>query len=262
MTATPRLANRKALVVGATTPDGIGVTIARRYRAEGASIAIAGLEVDETAAIAAELGATFVPMDVLDQASIEAGVAAARDALGGLDIMVNAAGVNRACLISEEDAEGLTFLARLHFVGTTLLFRYAAAAMDQGGVMLTMSSVTAERPGFNLAAYAGSKMAADAVVKVAAQEFGAQGIRVNSIAPGLTRTPMTEAYFAQDNVTAAFEAETPNGRLTTVDDIASAAVWVASDECIATGDCIRVSGGMHLRRLPTARDFETFKPEA
>lgn len=259
MTTTQRLTGRKALIVGATTPDGIGVTIARRFRDEGATVTIAGLEVEATAGIAAELGATFVPLDVLDQASIEQGVGAARDAMGGLDIMVNAAGVNRAKPISEEDAEGLTFLAKLHFVGTTLLFRYAAAAMDSGGSMLTLSSVTAERPGFNLAAYAGSKMAADAVVQVAAQEFGAKGIRVNAIAPGLTRTPMTEAYFAQDNVMAAFRAETPIGRLTTVDDIASAAVWAVSDECIATGERIRVSGGMHLRRLPTARDFETFK---
>lgn len=262
MNSIPRLAGRKALIVGATTPDGIGVTIARRYRAEGADVVIAGLEVDATNAIAEELGATFVAMDVLDEKSIAAGVTGASAAMGGLDIMVNAAGVNRAKLISEEDAEGLTFLARLHFVGTTLLFRYAAAAMEQGGAMLTLSSVTAERPGFNLAAYAGTKRAADAVVQVAAQEFGAQGIRVNSLAPGLTRTPMTEAYFAQDNVLSAFQTETPIGRLTTVDDIASAAVWAVSDECIATGESIRVSGGMHLRRLPTARDFATFLEEA
>ena len=259
MSQCSRLAGRKALVVGATTPDGIGISIAHRYRAEGAQVVIAGIEVGETAKLAEEIGSPFIAMDVLDEASIANGVAEAIKAMGGLDIMVNAAGVNRACLIADETAEGLTFIARLHFVGTTLLFRYAAAAMDKGGVMLTMSSVTAERPGFNLAAYAGTKAGADTVVKIAAQEFGAKGIRVNSIAPGITRTPMTESYFAQPAVVAAHTAETPIGRLTTVENVASVAVWLASDECIATGECVRASGGLHLRRLPTARDIETYK---
>ena len=250
------LAGRKALIVGGSAPDGIGFAIARRFREEGAAVVIAGLELDQTRQVAPTIGAGAAFLDMLDEQSIAAGVADAAAQMGGLDILVNAAGVNRARLVAEEDAEGLLFLARLHFVGTTLLFRYGAEAMAEGGSMMTLSSVTAERPGFNLAAYAGSKAAADAVVKVAAQEYGARGIRVNAIAPGLTRTAMTDAYFSNEKTVRAFENEIPLRRMTTVQNVADTAVWVASDACISTGERIRVSGGMHLRRLPAARDFE------
>ncbi|MFT4054397.1 MAG: SDR family oxidoreductase [Novosphingobium sp.] len=250
------LEGKKAVVVGGSAPDGIGFAIARRFREEGAEVVIAGVELEQTQQVAPTIGAGAAFLDMLDEKSIEAGIADAKAQMGGLDIVVNAAGVNRARLVAEEDAAGLDFISRLHFVGTVLLFRYGAAAMNDGGAMLTLSSVTAERPGFNLAAYAGSKAAADAVVKVAAQEYGARGIRVNAIAPGLTHTAMTDAYFSNEKTVRAFENEIPIGRMTTVQNVADTAAWVVSDACISTGERIRVSGGMHLRRLPGARDFE------
>lgn len=250
------LEGKKALIVGGSSQEGIGFAIAHRFREHGADVVIGGARLEDTQNVGATIGAGAVHLDMLDSKSIEAGVEQAKAAMGGLDIIVNAAGINRARLIADEDAEGLQLLSQLHFVGTTLLIRYGARAIDDGGAILTISSVTAERPGFNLAAYAGSKAAADTVVKVAAQEYGARGIRVNSLAPGLTHTGMTDAYFSNDKTVRAFENEIPLGRMTSVQNVADAAVWVVSDACISTGECIRVSGGMHLRRLPGARDFE------
>lgn len=250
-----RLEGKRALVLGASSPDGMGAAVARRFLAEGAKVVLAGRDPAKAQAVAAELDVPVVALDVTDEASLKAGVAAAVEHLGGLDIAINLAGATGAALIADETYEGLMKQAKLHFIGTTLFIRDCAAAMTSGGSIITISSLTVELTGPRFAAYAGSKAAADKVVRVAAVEYGDRGIRVNSLAPGLTRTAMTEAYFNNPPVREAFERETPTGRLGTVEDVAAAAVWLASDECNATGDLIRVSGGMHLRRLPTPRDI-------
>jgi NAD(P)-dependent dehydrogenase (short-subunit alcohol dehydrogenase family) len=233
----------------------MGASVARRFIREGAKVVLGGRDGPGIAAIAAGIGATGVVCDLLDEAALGQGVASAKALMGGIDIAVNLAGANRSSLIADETAEGLTAQAMLHFVGTTLFIRDTAAAMDGGGAIITISSLTVELTGTRLAAYAASKAAADKVVQIAALEYGERGIRVNAIAPGLTRTAMTASYFENPAILSAFQRETPTGRMAVPEDVAAAAVWLASDECGATGDLVRVSGGMHLRRLPTARDF-------
>ena len=106
-----------------------------------------------------------------------------------------------------------------------------------------------------LAAYAGTKKGVDQIVRIAAVEYGPRGIRVNAIAPGFTRSAMTEAYFAIPTLEAAFVREIPLGRLPTVEDIANAALWLASDEAFVTGQVIDVTGGQSLRRIPTPEEM-------
>lgn len=250
-----RLQGKKALLIGASAADGMGAAVARRFTAEGAKVVLGGRNPEKIAEVGKALGLPTVQLDILDEASLGKGVAAAAEQLGGLDIAINLAGVNHASLIADETYEGLLNQAKLHFVGTALFIRDVAKAMTNGGSIITISSLTVELTGARFGAYAGSKAAADKIVRVAAVEYGGQGIRINSIAPGLTRTRMTGAYFENPAMREAFERETPTGRLSEPEDVASAAVWLASDECTATGDLVRVSGGMHLRRLPTPRDF-------
>ena len=88
-----------------------------------------------------------------------------------------------------------------------------------------------------------------------ANEFGQKGVRVNSIAPGLTATPMTEAEVRMPGLEEAFLKEYPMGRLGTVDDVADAALWLASDECFVTGEVLQVNGGLTLRRNPSSREI-------
>jgi NAD(P)-dependent dehydrogenase (short-subunit alcohol dehydrogenase family) len=252
-----RLAGKRAFIVGATSEDGMGFAVASRFVSEGARVVLGGRKPDALQPLAERLGGVAVECDITSADSLSRAVEQAASAIGGMDVAFNAAGVNRACLIGEETAEGLEAQARIHFVGTTLFIRYVAAAMGRGGSIITVSSLTAERSGANLAAYAASKAAADKVMEIAAIEYGSRGIRINALAPGLTRTAMTESYFANPAVLRAFEHETPLGALANAGDVAAAAVWLASDECIATGERLRVSAGMHLRRLPTARDFQT-----
>ena len=251
-----RLDGKRVYILGAGAPGGIASAIAMLFKSQGATIVLGSPQEDSAREVADMCGAAgIVKTDILDEVSIRDGARAAAEILGGIDVAINTAGVNRNAPIADETAEALLFQARIHFIGTALFIKEVAEHMGQGGSIITMSSVTAELTTPRLAAYAGSKAAADKVVKVAAVEYGDRGIRVNSLAPGLTSTPMTASYFADEKVVNAFRREIPIGRMTTPDDVAAAALWLASDECIATGDTIRVSGGAHLRRLPIARDF-------
>jgi NAD(P)-dependent dehydrogenase (short-subunit alcohol dehydrogenase family) len=123
--------------------------------------------------------------------------------------------------------------------------------MDQGGSLIQISSATATIMLNDHAAYMGAKAGTDHVLRCVANEFGARGIRANSISPGLTDTPMTAGAKATPGVYEAFAAAYPLGRVGTSDDIAAAAVWLASDECFMTGQNLQVNGGLTLRRNPT-----------
>jgi NAD(P)-dependent dehydrogenase (short-subunit alcohol dehydrogenase family) len=107
----------------------------------------------------------------------------------------------------------------------------------------------------NHAAYMGTKAGIDHVIRTVANEFGGQGIRANSISPGLTESPMTSAAMASPALVEAFRACYPAGRIGTSADIAAAAVFLASDECFMTGENLQVNGGLCLRRNPHAHEL-------
>jgi NAD(P)-dependent dehydrogenase (short-subunit alcohol dehydrogenase family) len=107
----------------------------------------------------------------------------------------------------------------------------------------------------NHAAYIGTKAAGEALVRCFANEFGGGGVRVNSIAPGLTSTPMTEREVRMPGLEEAFVKEYPLGRIGTTQDVADAALWLAGDECFMTGQVLQINGGLTLRRNPSQRDI-------
>jgi NAD(P)-dependent dehydrogenase (short-subunit alcohol dehydrogenase family) len=109
---------------------------------------------------------------------------------------------------------------------------------------------------WNHAAYIGTKSGADALIRCVANEYGAQGIRANSIAPGLTSTPMTADAMAAPGLEAAFAREYPLGRIGTSEDVADACLWLASDGCFVTGQTLQVNGGLTLRRNPTPQEMQ------
>jgi NAD(P)-dependent dehydrogenase (short-subunit alcohol dehydrogenase family) len=127
--------------------------------------------------------------------------------------------------------------------------------MDQGGSIIQISSATATIMLNDHAAYMGAKAGADHVIRCVANEFGAKGIRVNAIAPGLTGSPMTEHEMGLPGLQEAFLKEYPLGRIGTADDIANATLWLASDESFLTGQVLQINGGLTLRRNPTPREI-------
>jgi NAD(P)-dependent dehydrogenase (short-subunit alcohol dehydrogenase family) len=127
--------------------------------------------------------------------------------------------------------------------------------MTGGGSIVQISSATATIMLEDHAAYMGTKAGADHVLRCVANEFGARGIRANSISPGLTDTPMTAGARHVPGLFESFRPGYPLGRWGTSEDIAAAAVFLASDECFMTGENLQVNGGLTLRRNPTKAEM-------
>lgn len=137
-----------------------------------------------------------------------------------------------------------------------MLRKMMRSAGGQGGSIIQISSATATIMLNDHAAYMGTKAGADHVIRCIAHEFGEEGVRANSISPGLTDTPMTSEAGQVPGLFDAFLAGYPLGRIGTSDDIAAAAVFLASDECFMTGENLQVNGGLTLRRNPMKSEID------
>ncbi len=247
---------KNIIILGASSPNGMGAATARLLVQHGATVVLASRRLDKVQEVAAAIGAKAVAADITDTASLESLATQTAEELGGIDGAINFAGINSSAPILQVEEQALMDAARVHFVGTTMFIKAMAKVMPRGGSIVTTSTLTALLAPPGLAAYAGSKKAADQVVRIAANELGGMGIRVNSIAPGFTRSEMTEAYFSFPKVQSAFEAEIPLGRIGTVDDVAGAALWLLSDlSRSTTGQVIDVTSGQSLRRTPRADEM-------
>lgn len=245
-----RLTGKRALVLGAGGKDNMGQAIARRFVDEGAAIAVAGRDMGELERFAASLGGYALRCDITVEADVDAMVADTA-AMGGLDVAVNATGWGLLKPFLETTGDELDRMTALQFRGPFQFFQACVRAMTGGGSIMQISSATATILFHDHAAYMGTKAGVDHVIRCIADEFGARGIRANSISPGLTDTPMTADAKGVPGLFDAFVAGYPLGRIGTVDDIAAAAVWLASDECFMTGQNLQVNGGLTLRRNPT-----------
>jgi len=250
-----RLDGKVVVILGASDERSMGAATARRFAKEGARLVLAARRLDALEPIAAGVKGIAVACDITKEADLERLARTAVDKFGKLDVAINYAGVNMAAPLSDVTREALMQSCEVHLVGTALFFKHMGAKLSDGGAMITTSSLTALTAPPGLAAYAAAKRGVDQMVRIAAIEYGARGIRVNSIAPGFTRSAMTEGYFALPTLEGAFLREIPLGRLVKVDDIANAALWLASDEAFITGQVIDITGGQSLRRVPTNEEM-------
>ncbi|KRB85254.1 oxidoreductase [Sphingomonas sp. Root710] len=251
-----RLANKKAVILGASSPDNMGQHIARRFMAEGASVLAAGRKAEVLADFAAETGCAWATCDLTDPASIDALADTAATELGGIDIALNATGWGLLKPFLETTREEIEAITALQFIGPFQFYQAMIRKMGtehggRGGSIIQISSATATIMLNDHAAYMGTKAGTNHVIRCIAHEFGREGIRANSISPGLTETPMTSDAMAVPGLNEAFLAGYPLGRIGTPADIAAAAVFLASDECFMTGEDLQVNGGLTLRRNPT-----------
>ena len=150
----------------------------------------------------------------------------------------------------------------IQFKGPFFFIQAMLRTMKDGGSIIQISSATATIMLENHAAYMGSKAGIDHVIRTVANEYGAQGIRANSISPGLTRTPMAGPTFDIKPIMDAFEREYPLGRVGTREDIAEAVIWLANDKCFMTGQNLQVNGGLTLRRNPILSELGEIMDEA
>lgn len=250
-----RLEGKGAIVIGAANRDNMGQVIARRFAAEGATVVVAGRKLDELQRLADEIGGHATTCDITDRAQVFALADFAKEKLGHVDIALNATGWGLLKPFLETTEEEFDQMSALQFKGPFMFYQAVISVMDRGGSIIQISSATATIMLNDHAAYMGAKAGTDHIIRVVAHEFGQRGIRANSISPGLTATPMTAGHMAIPGLTEAFLPEYPLGRIGTSVDIASAAVWLASDECFMTGQNLQVNGGLTLRRNPTREEI-------
>ena len=246
-----QLQGKVAIVLGAAGKDNMAQVIARRFVAEGAHVMVAGRKEAPLKAFAAEIDGAYALCDITRPDELKAMVEATVARFGRLDIAVNATGWALMSPFLETSYDDLEKMAKLQFMGPHLFMQAVIPAMTHGGSIIQISSATATIMLFNHAAYMGAKAGADHIVRCVANEFGARGIRANSISPGLTDTPMTGDAMKSPGLVEAFRKEYPLGRIGTSEDIADAAVWLSTDGCFMTGQNLQVNGGLTLRRNPT-----------
>jgi NAD(P)-dependent dehydrogenase (short-subunit alcohol dehydrogenase family) len=258
--AAQRLSGRRVLVVGAgqndfgltDTPIGNGRAIAILCAREGARIAAADRDqasVAETVErIAAEGGtATAVLADVADPAAVEAMVAAAVDAMGGLDGVVYNVGIADGAGLAESTAERWDAVMAVNLRGAMLTARAALPVLDDGGSLVFISSIAGMKPGSRLPAYDASKAALGGLLRHVAVEGERRSIRANAVAPGLMDTPL--GRFASAGRPSRATTPVPLGRQGTGWETAYAALFLLSDEsAYITGQTLVVDGGLTALR--------------
>jgi NAD(P)-dependent dehydrogenase (short-subunit alcohol dehydrogenase family) len=248
-----RLAGKRAIILGAAGRDNMGQVIARRFAKEGAAVLVAGRRLAELQSFAAEIGGVAAACDITRSTDVTALAELAKTRLGGADIAVNATGWGLLAPFLETSDADLQRITALQFIGPFQFFQAMIPLLTQAASssLIQISSATATIMLNDHAAYMGTKAGTDHVIRCIAHEFGAQGLRANSISPGLTDTPMTADAKAVPGLFDAFLPGYPLGRIGTSEDIAAAAVWLASDECFMTGQNLQVNGGLTLRMNPT-----------
>ncbi len=252
-----RLAGKVAVVLGAAGKDNMGQVIARRLAAEGARLVVGGRNEQPLQAFAAEVAGHYAVCDITRKADVEALARKALDTHGRVDIAINCTGWGLMARLRDTTEEQIDRLMDLQFKGTYFFLQVFAEclAAGGGGSLVTISSASVYALLFNHAAYIGTKAGADALMRCFANEYGARNVKVNSIAPGLTATPMTEREMKMPGLQEAFLKEYPLGRIGTSEDVANAALWLASDESFMTGQVLQVNGGLTLRRNPLPREI-------
>ena len=244
-----RLSGKLAAITGGA--GGIGATIARRFAEEGATLALLDLNGDGAAETATGLngaGHYGGAVDVGDEASVESALAAAAEALGEIDILVNTAAIAGAASVEEMAVVEWDDMIRVNLRGTFLCCRAVLPGMREKkwGRIVNFASEVAHRGNPGLSHYAASKAAVIAFSKCLALEAIGDGICVNTLSPGPTDTSML-AGIEEEVIAKLVNDLMPIGRLGKTDEIAAAALFLASDDAsFCVGTTLNVNGGTYL----------------
>ena len=247
------LEGRRTLVTGAAS--GIGKATALRFGAEGARVCVnyyADAERAAAEAICAQIDGTgeraFAwQADVGDEPQVVAMVAAVVTRFGGIDVLVNNAGIEQDIPTLEMPLDVWNAILRTNLTGAFLCLREAGKHMAtaHSGVIVNMSSVHEFIPWPGFAHYCASKGGMKLLMQTVARELAPSGIRCVNVAPGAIATPINKDVLSNAAATHRVEAEIPLGHFGTAEDIAAAVAWVASDEAAyVTGTTLVVDGGM------------------
>lgn len=246
-----QLEGRVALVTGGGR--GIGRAVALAFAAEGARVAVAARTPSDIEAVARECGGVAIPLDVTDAAACEAAVARCERELGGLEVLVNNAGVAASHKFTELDLATWRQILAVDLDGPFLMTRAAVPGMlaRGSGVVIAIASIAARVGAPYIAAYTAAKHGLLGLTRALAAEYAQKGLTFNCVCPGYVDTPMTDRTI--DNImsrTGRSREEamrpllTPQGRLVSAQEVAAVCVMLASDAGRGiNGQAINVDGG-------------------
>lgn len=249
-----RLEGLSTVVTGAG--NGIGEAIAYRYAMEGACVTVTDIDPAAAAAVRDEIithgGTAFaLPMDVSDRDAVRAGIAAARERFGRVDVVVANAGISMSTGVFDTTAEQWMRHQSVNGIGTLLTMQEAALVMigQGGGKIIVITSISGRRNNADWVAYAASKAASSSLIASGARALARHSITVTGIAPGIVETPLWEGIYQDDEARtrrfAAYAAEIPLCRTSLPDEMTGAAVFLAtSDSDYMTGQIITLDGGI------------------
>ena len=240
-----KLAGKVAVVTGGS--KGIGADIAKQFAAEGAAVVVNYASSKEGADRVVDEIAKRGGKAIAVKAEIEGLFSAARKAFGKIDILVNNAGVYDWSPLEEITEEQFHKHFDINVLGLLLATQEAVKHFDStGGNIINISSAVTSLTPPSSSVYTGTKGAVDAITRTLAKELGPRKIRVNAINPGMVVTEgVRAAGFDQGDLRKSIEAQTPLGRIGQPEDIAPAAVFLASsDSAWITGETLRVAGGL------------------
>lgn len=244
------LKDKVALITGGAGLNGLGYATARQMAAQGAKVVILDLERANPAAAAAALGEGHLGLvaDVTDKASCEAAAAAALEAFGHIDILLNNAGITQPVKTLDITGADYDRILDVSLRGTLYMSQAVLPAMrsQKTGSIICISSVSAQRGGgiFGGPHYSAAKAGVLGLARAMAREFGIDGVRINCITPGLIETDITQGKLS-DEKKAEIAESIPLARLGRPADVAGACVFLASDlSAYCTGITLDVNGGM------------------
>ena len=245
MTEMGEFAGRVALITGGAS--GIGAATARAFARRGASVVIGDLGASRVAAAAADMGVAGTELDVTGVQSCRDFHAWAREEAGLPDILVNCAGIREIQPFVELAPEEFDRVLAVNLSGTFYLaqvFAQALIAAETPGSIVNLTSSAGLMGVPNRAAYVAAKHGVVGLTKEMAMELGPHGIRVNAVAPGSVRTPLTEQYFSDPEIVARLHAGHPLGRVASPEEIAASILFLAGDSSgFTTGAILPVDGG-------------------
>jgi glucose 1-dehydrogenase len=247
-----RLKGKNVLITGASS--GIGRAIAIRFAREGANIAVNHFRDEdgarETLGLLEGGAGIAVQADVSDESQVADMFAQARERFGGIDVLVNNAGIQKPCPSHEIDMKDFDRIIGVNLRGAFLCAREAIRgflAQGRGGVVLNNSSVHEVIPKPKYLSYSITKGGMENMTKSLALEYADRGIRVNAVGPGAIVTPINLAWINNDKARAEVESHIPMGRAGSADEIAGVFAFLASDEAsYITGQTIFACGGLTL----------------
>jgi NAD(P)-dependent dehydrogenase (short-subunit alcohol dehydrogenase family) len=250
------LAGKVALVTGGGS--GIGEAVARRFAAQGAKVGITGRRAEPLEKVAADIGAMALPGDATDATDVDESIAKLVKRFGGLDIVVNNAGIVVIGNIEKIDDADWSAVVDTNLNGPRRVVRAALPHLRQrgGGTIVNISSIGAFFAGWDMAVYGPTKAALVALTMSLARDYGAEGIRVNALCPGWVDTPMVEPLLQMlssqrgislDAAREILVHHNPIRRMTKPDEIARCVEFLATDasSCV-TGAVLLADGGQSV----------------